>query len=401
VGNNLSSLRRSQMPSVSRIKTSYPGVYYIMGTSVATGKPERIYYIRYRKNGKMVEEKAGRQSQDDMTAARAAGIRAQRINGNQLPNRQQRELLRAAKEAEIQKWTIARLWEEYKAQKSDSKGLRVDGNRYSNHIESCFGPREPKDLIQLDVDRLRIKLLKTKKPQTVKHVLGLLQRIINFGTKRQLCSGPGFKIQTPRVHNIKTEDLTPEQLSQLLKAIDESENTQAANLMKLALFTGMRRGELFKLKWEDIDFHRGFISIRDPKGGPSQKIPLNDGARQILENHPRSDTCFVFPGRGGNQRTDINKQVNRIKEKAGVSKDFRALHGLRHVYASMLASSGQVDMYTLQKLLTHKSPIMTQRYAHLRDEALRRASNLAGDIISQAINGEDKGKVEILEEHNS
>jgi integrase len=47
----------------------------------------------------------------------------------------------------------------------------------------------------------------------------------------------------------------------------------------------------------------------------------------------------------------------------------------------MLASSGQVDMYTLQKLLTHKSPQMTQRYAHLRDDALKRASELAGDII--------------------
>ena len=50
------------------------------------------------------------------------------------------------------------------------------------------------------------------------------------------------------------------------------------------------------------------------------------------------------------------------------------LHGLRHVFASTLASSGKVDMYTLQKLLTHKSPIMTQRYAHLRDDALKRAS---------------------------
>ena len=80
-------------------------------------------------------------------------------------------------------------------------------------------------------------------------------------------------------------------------------------------------------------------------------------------------------------------EVNRIKERAGLPKDFRALHGLRHVYASMLASSGQVDMFTLQKLLTHKSPQMTQRYAHLRDESLRRASNLAGDIITQAMNG--------------
>jgi integrase len=56
----------------------------------------------------------------------------------------------------------------------------------------------------------------------------------------------------------------------------------------------------------------------------------------------------------------------------------------------MLASSGQVDMYTLQKLLTHKSPQMTQRYAHLRDEALRKASDLAGDLIAQALKEKDK-----------
>jgi site-specific recombinase XerD len=82
---------------------------------------------------------------------------------------------------------------------------------------------------------------------------------------------------------------------------------------------------------------------------------------------------------------DINQQVNQIKEAAGLPRDFRALHGLRHVFASMLASSGQVDLYTLQKLLTHKSPIMTQRYAHLRDQALRKASDLAGNLIGQLI----------------
>jgi integrase len=49
----------------------------------------------------------------------------------------------------------------------------------------------------------------------------------------------------------------------------------------------------------------------------------------------------------------------------------------------MLASSGQVDLYTLQKLLTHKSPVMTQRYAHLRDETLIRASALAGELVNE------------------
>jgi integrase len=192
----------------------------------------------------------------------------------------------------------------------------------------------------------------------------------------------------PKVISLKTEDLTPEQLSNLLKIIDETDNIQAANMMKLALCTGMRRGEMFKLKWSDVDFDRGFISLIEPKGGPDQKIPLNNVARELLQSHPKTkNSPFVFPGRGGRQRTDIKHAANQIKKAAGLPKDFRPLHGLRHVYASMLASSGEVDMYTLQKLLTHKDSTMTMRYAHLRDEALKRASKLAGDLISEAVNG--------------
>ena len=191
----------------------------------------------------------------------------------------------------------------------------------------------------------------------------------------------------PRVNNLKTEDLTPEQVERLLEAIESDHDIQVANLMKTALFTGMRRGELFKLKWEDVDFERGFISIRGPKGGVDQKIPLNAPTREILTNHPRTKSPHVFPRDDGKQRKDIRHQVNRIKKRAGLQKDFRPLHGLRHTYASMLASSGKVDMYTLQKLLTHKTPHMTQRYAHLRDEALKRASEVAGDLIYAAAKG--------------
>jgi integrase len=230
-------------------------------------------------------------------------------------------------------------------------------------------------------------LQKTHKLGTIKNVLELLRRLINFGINKKLCTGPGFAFEMPRVNNLKTEDLSPEQLTALLEAIEQDPNVQAANFMKMALFTGMRRGELFKLQWQDVDFDREFVHIRDPKGGQDQKIPLNAAARQVLLEHPRTDSPFVFPGRGGGQRVDINKQVNRIKRQAGLPKDFRAVHGLRHVYASMLASSGEVDLYTLQKLLTHKSSAMTQRYAHLRDEAFRRASDVAGDIFAGITNG--------------
>lgn len=387
------------MPRQERFDTPYPGVYYVMGTSVGTGKAERIYYIRYRRCGKSIEEKAGRQFQDDMTPARANTIRALRIQGNEKSNVEQREAERAAKESEAGRWTIGRLWQEYKNRKGNYKTLKTDETNLK-HLEASFADKEPREIIQLDVDRLRLRLSKEMKPQTVKHVLALLTRVINFGTNKGLCPGLSFRIEMPKVYNVKTEDLTPEQLQRLLRAIEEDENIQAANLMKMALFTGMRRGEMFKLKWDDIDYQRGFIKLVDPKGGPDQKIPLNDPARDLLLWHPRGDGEYVFPGRGGRQRVDIKHQVNRIKEAAGLPKDFRALHGLRHVYATMLASSGQVDMYTLQKLLTHKHPAMTQRYAHLRDEALKRASDLAGSIIAQAMNGKDSTKVLELPERN-
>ena len=379
------------MPPFERLKTNYPGVFFIDGTA-HDGRPEKIFYIRYRRDGKMVEEKAGRQYLNDMTAARAARLRAQRVEGKQQSNQERRELLEAKKRAKANKWTIERLWGEYKAQRPNLKGITSDENRFKNYILPEFGKKEPEELVPLDVDRLRIRLLKTKKEGTVRNVLELLRRIMNFGAKKQLTPPPGFIIELPRANSEKTEDLTPDQLSRLFAAIKKDSSKQAANLMKLALFTGMRRGELFKLQWDDIDFERGFITLRDPKGGQDQKIPLNDAARTVLKSHRRKRSSYVFPGRKGQQRTDIKHQVNRIKKRAGLPKDFRALHGLRHVYASMLASSGKVDMYTLQKLLTHKSPNMTQRYAHLRDEALRDAADLAGDILEHAASGLQRNK---------
>jgi integrase len=371
------------MPPFKRKKTNYPGVFFIDGTSPATGKPEKIFYIRYRRAGKMIEEKAGRQFRDDMTAAKAAKLRTLKIEGDRPTNQERREIAQESKDA----WTLNRLWEIYKTHKPGLKGIVSDENRYCKHIKLTLGDKEPAELTPFDVDRLRLRMLRTHKPGTVKNVLELLRRLSNFGVKKHLCPGPGFVIEMPRVNNLKTEDLTPEQLASLLDAIEQDSNIQAANFMKMVLFTGMRRGELFKLQWQDIDFDRGFVHIRDPKSGQDHKIPLNAAARELLLEHPRTDSPFIFPGRGGQQRVDINKQVNRIKQQAGLPRDFRALHGIRHVYASMLASSGNVDLYTLQKLLTHKSPHMTQRYAHLRDDALRKASDLAGDLIQKIANG--------------
>jgi integrase len=368
------------MASRIRFKTKYDAVYYINGIG-KDGNPEKIYYIRYYKDGKRIEEKAGRQKEDKMNPLVASRMRLRRIGGDENSNNEKRSDAEAIILSEQNKWTINRLWNEYKAGKPNTRPLRVDDGRYQNYLKKEFGTKEPKEIILLDVERLKRQLLKKLSPQSVKHILGLLKRIINFGFNTGLCENINFKISLPVVDNEKTEDLTQEQLNNLLRILNNEPNTQGANLMKLCLFTGMRRGELFNLQWNDIDFNRGFIKIRDPKGKKDEEIPLNDSARELLKSHEKTKSPYVFPNKKGEKRTDIKRFVNRIKKEAGLPDDFRPLHGLRHFFASQLASSGKVDMYTLQKLMTHKTPRMTQRYAHLRDKTLKDASNIACDLM--------------------
>jgi integrase len=366
-----------------RFKTKYRGVYYIEGKRAGKDQVERIYYISYYKDGKRVEEKAGRQFQNDMTPARANNLRAQKIEGTLPTNQEVRDAEAAKKKAELEKWTIDRLWKAYKKGRTAGKGLVTDTSRYNKYLKSAFGNKEPKEIVALEVDRMRISLLKKKSPQTVKHILNLLTWIINFGVNNGLCDNLAFKIKKPTVNNEVTEDLTEDQLGSLLKAIEDDTHPQAGNMLKLALFTGMRKTEIFRLQWSHLNFENGFIKIVDPKGGPDQVIPMNDLARELLENHPKTEgSRYVFPGKNGRERKNIYPYVNAIKIKAKLPEKFRVFHGLRHVFASQLASSGEVDIYTLQKLLTHKSGAMTQRYAHLRDDALRRASNVTTDIFN-------------------
>jgi integrase len=300
---------------MKRYKTEYKGVFFREGERIGGKGTEKIFYIVFKKDGKVFEEKVGRQYADDMTPSKASRIRADRIEGRRKSRKESREEAKTAKLAEAGKMTLARLWGEYEANKGDSKSINTDKGRFEKYLLPEFGNKEPHNIIRLDGDRLRVKLLKTLKPQTVKHVLGLLKRIVHYGVARQLCQNLNFELEPVKVDNQKTEDLNPEQLKNLLTAIDNSTDIEAANIMRLALYTGMRRGEMFKLKWNDIDFQRGFIAIKNPKGGVSQKIPMNDQARKVLDNHPRTaENVFVRPD--GEPFTDIRRRVNPIKEES-------------------------------------------------------------------------------------
>ncbi|OIP34753.1 MAG: hypothetical protein AUK27_06380 [Deltaproteobacteria bacterium CG2_30_66_27] len=396
------------MPQAQFHRTTYPSVLYLETASrTPDGKKEKIYYVRYRSpDGRQHFERAGKKI---TTAGKANQVRTARSRGTELPNEDRRAAKAASEQAEVERWTLSKLWTEYKAGRPGMKRSATDETNFKLYLSPAFGDKEPREVAPLDVDRLRLTLSKKKAGGTVKNILELLRRLSNFAAKKQLCAPLPFRVTLPKVNNIRTEDLNAEQMARLLGILRDGTVTDKAGkktlldqdareMMLLALFTGARRGEILRLKWDDIDFQRGFITLREPKGGTDQTIPLPDDARELLKNRPRRDgSAYVFPGRkikGQEERprADAAKSFRAIRAAAGLPASFRPMHGLRHTFASMLASSGEVDLYTLQRLLTHKSPMMTARYAHLRDETLKAASNVAGRLMRETTADQDAKK---------
>ena len=290
--------------------------------------------------------------------------------------------------------TLNDVWEKYLPwAKEHKKTWRDDDYHYRKHLQPRFGEKSLESITPFDLEKMKSELRKGLSqngrafaPASIKHHLILVRRLFNLAVKWEMYQGanPVKSVEMPKVDNQITEYMSDEELSRLLAVLDNWPFDDSAAFIKFALFTGMRRGELFKLKWEQVDFTRSMITITgstpmdSPKGGKSSTIPICKEAMAVLEGlHRTSD--FVFPGKGGKQRTDFKGPWARIRKAAGLPADFR-FHGIRHHFASSLISNG-VDLAVVGALLTHKQAQTTMRYAHLQPGALKSAATKAGELM--------------------
>jgi integrase len=150
--------------------------------------------------------------------------------------------------------------------------------------------------------------------------------------------------------------------------------------IRLLLFTGCRLNEILTLKWTDVA--GDVIRLRDSKTGP-KVIHLNEPTRRVLSELPRmSGNPFVMVGRGNQHLVNLDKPWQRIR-KAALISDVR-LHDLRHSYASIGILSG-LSMEVIEGLLGHSHVTMTERYAHLGADPLKRATEIIGKLIEKAM----------------
>jgi integrase len=136
----------------------------------------------------------------------------------------------------------------------------------------------------------------------------------------------------------------------------------------------MRQGEIFKLRWVDVDSVNKLITVRDSKNKEPRRIPMNPTLTKLLQEIKiDAHGPYVFSHQVGKEHKPyktIRKPWLKALEKAKIT-DFR-FHDLRHTFASRLVMAG-VDLVTVKELLGHKSIDMTMRYSHLSQDHKRKA----------------------------
>lgn len=195
---------------------------------------------------------------------------------------------------------------------------------------------------------------------------GLFHRAIDWGiwTGENPCKRVARYRESPG----RVRYLSGEEIAGLLGACEP----QLKPVVVVALGTGMRQGEIFKLLWQDVDLARGLIHVVDSKNGERREVPLGEEVWSLLrELGPQAGCKLVFGHRNGRPHVArMRRAFERARREAGL--EGVRFHDLRHTFASHLVMSG-ASLFAVQELLGHKTLAMTRRYAHLSTGVRRQA----------------------------
>jgi integrase len=251
---------------------------------------------------------------------------------------------------------------------------RIEDERIFHFITDALGHEKVADVTEDMARALHRKVTKENGPYRANRVLALLSTMMTLA-KRRGSDNPCIGIE--RNKEIKrTRYLTEEELGRLMVALDKERDKQGADIIRMLLLTGARTAEVLKMEWAQLDLE-GKVWTKPhtlTKTAENHRVPLSDEAVALLRElrsaapdkaklvfglfQPRKSVCHVW---------------SRLRVEAKI-EDVR-IHDLRHSYASFLVSSG-VSLPVIGALLGHKTPSTTARYAHVADDAMRKATNV-------------------------
>ena len=210
--------------------------------------------------------------------------------------------------------------------------------------------------------------------------------MFNYAIQNRLFDGrnPADKtggVKRPKVDNRRTRFLTREEADSLLAELWK----RSADVHDMALFslhTGARAGEIFNLRWGDVNLPQGLVIFKDTNSSKNRPAFLTENVKAMLANRQPEDAqsdALVFPGKEGIKIAQISDSFDRavktLKLNEGVTDRLIKVtfHTLRHTFASWLAMDG-INPFHLKELMGHSDLKLTERYSHLSNDALREAA---------------------------
>ena len=216
-----------------------------------------------------------------------------------------------------------------------------------------------------------------------------------WATTTGIDRNPADQVEVEHIDDTRKRYLSEEELLRLKVALDErmyrkgtkdinKTNLRLRLLVLIAVSTGMRRGEVFRLEWKDILYGEGLIAVRARlKKGKIRLVPMPPELAAEIRRYPSViGVKRILPpepgAKSGRQRAD--KSFHELLERAKI-RDFR-FHDLRHTFASWYMMSGG-DLYELSKLLGHSNIKMTERYADLARAHIVKTGNVSRELWSK------------------
>lgn len=250
-----------------------------------------------------------------------------------------------------------------------AKTNKLSWSRDENSIKMLsrsFGDKRLEQITPLAIERYKNARVKEVSVATLNRELACLKHMFSKAIEWQLYpSNPVKSVKLFKEHNQRLRYLTVAEVRRLIGELP----THLKPVVQCALHTGMRRGEILGLTWNDIDLKQRLIFVRNSKNGEGREIPVSiDLLRELRSLKKTGEYVFSLDGRSRIQ--SIRTGFENATKRAGIN-DF-TFHDLRHTFASHLVMSG-VDLLTVKELLGHKSINMTLRYSHLSPDHKRNA----------------------------
>jgi len=263
----------------------------------------------------------------------------------------------------------------FKREKTSTRALLKNiGDRQLSQIT----PLGIEDYIKTRLNQISYRKKRPVSPATVNRELACLRHMFTKAIEWELIDhNPAKKVKSLKEKNKRLRFLSVEEMEKLLDTC----YGHLKLIVKMAIFSGMRKSEILNLKWRDVDFQNNLIVLTDTKSGKAREIPLNKILREVLSGVPRHlKSDYVFCNQEGKPYRQLRASFRNALRRAGISDC--TFHDLRHTFASHMVMSG-VDINTLREILGHSTITMTQRYAHLAPSFKQKAMENIVTILSQ------------------